>query len=203
MILTGAMLVTAAAKAALASTAVKAALGAGVGAYSAYAASNAGSDYQSGALAQQTFSAEQAAMNRAFQERMSRNRHTYEVEDLKRAGLNPILSATRGASVPAGNVGAAQNIQAHRPTLAIQKQQLLANIASTAQDINLKSQMAKTEGSKQALNYASAIKAGGYYGVPGFYQQPIHSAKQGWLERAQNIIKGPKPIQGPRKKKRW
>ena len=29
----------------------------------------------------------------AFQERMYKNRHTYEVEDLRRAGLNPILSA--------------------------------------------------------------------------------------------------------------
>lgn len=37
-----------------------------------------------------------------WQERMSRNSHTYEVEDLKRAGLNPILSANGGMNSYAG-----------------------------------------------------------------------------------------------------
>lgn len=37
-----------------------------------------------------------------FQERMARNKHTYEVQDLKNAGLNPILSAHSGAGTPAG-----------------------------------------------------------------------------------------------------
>ena len=37
-----------------------------------------------------------------FQERMYKNRHTYEVEDLKNAGLNPILSANSAASAPMG-----------------------------------------------------------------------------------------------------
>lgn len=48
----------------------------------------------------------EAERNRQFQERMARNAHTYEVEDLKRAGLNPILSGLggSGASTPAGAV---------------------------------------------------------------------------------------------------
>lgn len=48
----------------------------------------------------------EAAANRAFQERMARNAHTYEVEDLKKAGLNPILSGLggSGASTPGGAV---------------------------------------------------------------------------------------------------
>lgn len=45
-----------------------------------------------------------------FQEKAFRNRHQWEVEDLKAAGLNPILSATGGqAPVPSGSSAVMQN----------------------------------------------------------------------------------------------
>lgn len=75
---------------------------------------NAMSDYIDNFNVAQTkmvneYNAREAEKNREWQERMARNAHQYEVEDLIKAGLNPVLSAGgQGAFVGNGAVASGQ-----------------------------------------------------------------------------------------------
>lgn len=91
----------------------------------------------------------EADTNRQFQERMARNKHQYEVEDLKAAGLNPLLSVNAGSNIPSGSMANYQPVRNFGETA-------LSGISS-ASTAMLNKELIKTQKTQQELNSASAV----------------------------------------------
>lgn len=119
---------------------------------------------------QMAFNAMEAQKARDFEERMFSTRYQVTRKDLEAAGYNPLMALGLNPPVPSSPAASASPRNDRAQMAAI-----LSQSARSAADIMYTRQLAKTEESKQLLNYA---QASGKIGIPGVFQMPLHGAKQ-------------------------
>ena len=113
-------------------------LGAGVSLLGGLFKNNSDDERQAQA---QAFNAQQAEVNRQFQERMSSTAYQRGMADMRAAGLNPILAYQKGgASAPTGSSAStspmpSENVLANAVSTALAVKQNAANVAKAAEEI--------------------------------------------------------------------
>jgi len=104
------------------------------------------------------FNAAEAQENRDWQANMSQSAHQREVDDLRAAGLNPVLSANHGAGFGSGAQASAPDISSSLTSSTLGRERLKADIEQIMSQIEQnKAQIEKTNAERDAVRQGIQI----------------------------------------------
>jgi len=146
------------------------------------------------------FGRESAQIQMNYQERMANSAHQRQIADLKKAGLNPLLSGTGGATSPSGasassSAATAENVVAPAITSAIEARNLGMALENQKQDLALKKAqtsetamrtavLAKDIPKAEILNEAYGVGKKVIQSIKGFIQgSPQHNTDTPYLHK--------------------
>lgn len=140
-------------------------LSSGIGAYSAYDTNRRNADLN---REQMAFNAQQSAIDRDFQERMSSTAWQRATADMKSAGINPMLAFSQGgASSPSGGAASSGSLKAREPipspiagvlTSALDTVRTMADASKAREAVNLMdAEKRKTAGETANLGLLGAL----------------------------------------------